>query len=144
MRSPAYLLFVLLLLGCDPSAQIFEGFKSDLELTFHVCKEECAKVIQIDNGTTEYGFTGVRKSGGLYLNRLGDETYFPMDSVVFINIDSTFKMTFVNPDVDDSLDFKNKKDAHYWNKQNWEQKEWNTNFYFTIRETGFEKYKEPI
>ena len=137
-------LWLLTILSCNPIAEIEALIKSDVEFQYFECYHgDCFFQSKIDRHGLVYIAPGVSKKN-TFIEKLNNPSYFPQDSVLFINLDSTYKVVFVNPTIDDYQDYNKKLDAHFWNPSNWEQKNWNDNACFIIREVSFEKYKEPI
>ena len=66
----------------------------------------------------------------------------PDDSVIFFNLDSTRQLVFINPMVDDSVDFKAKKSAHFWNIDNWYATK--DAVYYLLTTENFERFAEEI
>ena len=64
------------------------------------------------------------------------------DSVKFINLDSTRQMVFINPIVDDSVDFKAKRSTHFWNIDNWYATK--DAVYYLLTTENFERFAEEI
>ena len=65
-----------------------------------------------------------------------------MDSLLFADTASERTLRFINPLIDDSVDFKAKRSAHFWNIDNWYATK-DAVFYLLTTE-NFERYAEGI
>ena len=69
---------------------------------------------------------------------------FEMDSVLLINSDSTLKLVYIRPTLDDSNDLNAKSEIHLWNPNNWYQNQKTKDFFFEVRQSHFENFGEDI
>lgn len=56
------------------------------------------------------------------------------DSIVLVKKDSSQKILFINPEIDDSLNFKNQSQIHIWNIDNWTTDEEGHIFYRSLQD----------
>ena len=66
------------------------------------------------------------------------EIEFESDSIVFMT--SEKRLVFTNPILDDSIDYFSKREAHFWNFENWYQENKEGDFLYDLSEDSFDKY----
>jgi hypothetical protein len=80
---------------------------------------------------------GVDYVKGESLNRYLDNQFYLTDSILLIKNDSSEKIRFINPEIDDSLNFISQLPIHIWNVNNWRTDKQGDIFY-EISESDFE------
>ena len=65
-----------------------------------------------------------------------------LDSLLFVSSKSERTLSFINPMVDDSVDFKAKRSTHFWNIDNWYATK--DAVYYLLTTENFERYAEEI
>ena len=145
-----YLISSILILGCEPNGEIFVDHGVDSEFKgvlfyFGIDGDDPFVAIKEDFGTGRTSLSYVtdnwrRKDD--FLENLSNVGVLPYDSVAFFDEDSLQKLQFINPMVDDSVDFKAKKSAHFWNIDNWYATK-DAVFYLLTAE-NFERFAEEI
>ena len=140
----AGLLILLTRCGDYGNIEVSKGIDSDLELVFF----RYSSGIQFDRidiieGLSLHIITGPNwdKRDNFIIN-LKASGISSDDSVKFINLDSTRQLVFINPMVDDSVDFKAKKSAHFWNIDNWYATK--DAVYYLLTTENFERFAEEL
>ena len=77
-----------------------------------------------------------------FIWRLQEAQISGVDSLLFADTASERTLRFINPLIDDSVDFKAKRSAHFWNIDNWYATK-DAVFYLLTTE-NFERYAEGI
>jgi hypothetical protein len=74
---------------------------------------------------------------------LGSQFYYN-DSILIVKADFTSKLVFISPFLDDSTDYKLKKEITIWKPINWYHDKKNKVLYYTISEAYFEEFGEKM
>ena len=145
MKTLIFLLVSLcIIVSCDyRNVEVGIGIDSDLNSLFYRFSNGQFARIEIPEGSSLYVVTGPNwDKGDNFINNLKDSDISSEDSVRFINLDSTKYLLFVNPMIDDSVDFKEKQSAHFWNIDNWYATD--NAVYYLLTEENFEQYAKEI
>ena len=139
------LISLCMIISCDyGNVEVGQGIDSELICEFYefYLGDEINRV-ELQIGTNIYHPESANwDKDANFINNLIAAGISSEDSVKFINLDSTEQMIFINPVIDDSVDFKEKQSAHFWNIDNWYATD--DAVYYIFTEENFEQYAEDI
>lgn len=137
---------VLLIESCNTAdVRVSEGIDSDFRATFSAFghTDMAIEAFEVEIGQSVFNpYVVIWNEKDDFIKKLHSSMIAGFDSVRFVNESNTRQLVFINPQVDDSLDYKLKTDAHFWNIVNWYSTD-DAVFYLLTKE-NFELYGEDI
>lgn len=141
MKYCISILFFVLLLSCHEGHVVIRlGFESNTTAHYYGFRNsEIVDDYTIINGNSRWmDDFAVWDEDDDFRDKLLLSGISVNDSVWFINSDSTLRITYINPILDDSLDYK-LKSSHFWNIDNWNL-HGNRDINFVISANDFDLY----
>ena len=134
-----------LLVSCDhKNVEVGRGIDSDFEVAMFAFIEGTMVIdIEISSGRNIYRPESANwDEDEDFIRNLIAAGISNSDSIKFTKPDGSFQLVFINPVLDDSIDFNSKIKAHFWNIENW----YGTDdaVYYLLTEEHFNEFGQSI
>ena len=124
--------------------EVSQGIESELDVSYSAfSKGKPVHSLDFSTGRNIYRpqyITWGSKDNFIWL--LQEAQISGLDSLLFVSSKSERTLSFINPIVDDSVDFKAKLSAHFWNIDNWYATK--DAVYYLLTTENFERFAKEI